>query len=289
MRVTIPEIKKMKERGVPIPMLTAYDAVTARLVEEADVPLILVGDSLGMVVLGYTDTTAVTMADMLHHVKAVMRGSRRALVVADMPFMSYTVSLERAMDNAARFIQEAGAQAVKLEGGQDVAHTIRRLVAAGIPVMGHVGLTPQQVLNLGGYRVQGRSLEAAEQVLRDALAVEAAGAFSVVLECIPAELARLITQTLEIPTIGIGAGPDCDGQVQVIHDLLGWIPDFTPKHAKRYADLGETIRGAARKFGEEVRARQFFPGERGLSLDEAVIRSLKDRLSRLRTGREECS
>lgn len=288
MRVTIPEIRKMKEQGIPIPMLTAYDAVTARLVEEAEVPLILVGDSLGMVVLGYTDTTAVTMDDMLHHVKAVMRGSRRALVVADMPFMSYHVSVERTLENAARFIQEAGAQAVKLEGGETVAHTIRRLVAAGIPVMGHVGLTPQQVLNLGGYRVQGRSLEAAEQILKDALAVEAAGCFAVVLECIPAELARLITETLEIPTIGIGAGPDCDGQVQVIHDLLGWIPDFTPKHAKRYADLGETIRGAARKFADEVRARQFLTAKRGVTLDETVLRSLKDRLSALRSNREEC-
>lgn len=288
MRATIPEIRKMKEQGIPIPMLTAYDAVTARLVEEAEVPLILVGDSLGMVVLGYTDTTAVTMDDMLHHVKAVMRGSRRALVVADMPFMSYHVSVERTLENAARFIQEAGAQAVKLEGGETVAHTIRRLVAAGIPVMGHVGLTPQQVLNLGGYRVQGRSLEAAEQILKDALAAEAAGSFAVVLECIPAELARLITETLEIPTIGIGAGPDCDGQVQVIHDLLGWIPDFTPKHAKRYADLGETIRGAARKFADEVRARQFLTAERGVTLDETVLRSLKDRLSALRSNREEC-
>ena len=287
MRVTIPEIRKMKEQGIPIPMLTAYDAVTARLVEEAEVPLILVGDSLGMVVLGYTDTTAVTMDDMLHHVKAVMRGSRRALVVADMPFMSYTVSLERAMDNAARFIQEAGAQAVKLEGGRSVAETVRRLVAAGIPVMGHVGLTPQQVLNLGGYRVQGRSLAAAEEIVRDAVAVETAGAFALVLECIPAELARLITESLGIPTIGIGAGPDCDGQVQVIHDLLGWIPDFTPKHAKRYADLGETIRNAARKFADEVRTRRFSIPERAVSMDDAVIRSLKDRLSTIRSPRED--
>ncbi len=289
MRVTIPEIRKMKARGIPIPMLTAYDAATARLLDEAEIPLLLVGDSLGMVVLGYADTTAVTMDDMLHHVKAVMRGSKRALVVADMPFMSYHVSVERALENAARFVQEAGTQAVKLEGGQAIAHTIRRMVAAGIPVMGHVGLTPQQVLNLGGYRVQGRSLEAAEQILKDALAVEAAGCFAVVLECIPAELARLITETLEIPTIGIGAGPDCDGQVQVIHDLLGWIPDFTPKHAKRYADLGEVIRGAARKYAEEVRGRQFFTAERGVPLDETVIRSLKDRLSALRANREECS
>jgi 3-methyl-2-oxobutanoate hydroxymethyltransferase len=264
-------------------MLTAYDAATARLLDEAGIPLLLVGDSLGMVVLGYADTTAVTMEDMLHHTKAVVRGSRRALVVADMPFMSYTVSIERALDNAARFVQEAGAQAVKLEGGEAVAETIRRLVAAGIPVMGHVGLTPQQVLNLGGFRVQGRSRDAAEQILRDALAVAAAGAFALVLECIPAELAGLITETLEIPTIGIGAGPDCDGQVQVIHDALGWIPDFTPKHAKRYADLDETIRGAAKRYADEVRAKRFPAAEHGAPLDEAVIRSLKDWLSAFRS------
>ncbi len=279
MRVTIPEIRKLKARGESIPMLTAYDAATARLLDEAGIPLLLVGDSLGMVVLGYADTTAVTMEEMLHHVKAVVRGSRRALVVADMPFMSYHVSVERAMDNAARFIQEAGAQAVKLEGGEAVAETIRRLVAAGIPVMGHVGLTPQQVLNLGGFKVQGRSLEAAEQIVKDAVAVEAAGAFAVVLECIPAELARLITEALEIPTIGIGAGPDCDGQVQVIHDLLGWIPDFTPRHARRYADLDETIKSAAGRYAEDVRAKRFPTAEQSASLDEAVIRALKDRLS----------
>lgn len=283
MRVTIAEIKAMKARGEPIPMLTAYDAATARLLDEAGIPLLLVGDSLGMVVLGYADTTAVTMDDMLRHVKAVARGSRRALVVADMPFMSYTVTVERALDNAARFIQEAGAQAVKLEGGTAVADTIRRLVAAGIPVMGHVGLTPQHVLTLGGYRVQGRSLEAAETVLRDAVAVEAAGAFAVVLECIPAELAGLVTETLEIPTIGIGAGPGCDGQVQVIHDLLGWIPDFTPRHAKRYAEIASLIQDAARRYVEEIRAKRFPASEHATSIDEAVLRSLKERLSAIRS------
>lgn len=282
MRVTIPEIKAMKARGELIPVLTAYDAATARLLDEAGIPLLLVGDSLGMVVLGYANTTAVTMDDMLRATQAVVRGSRRALVVADMPFMSYTVSLERALDNAARFIQEGGAQAVKLEGGEAVAETIRRLVAAGIPVMGHVGLTPQQVLNLGGYRVQGKSLEAAEKVLKDAVAVEAASAFSLVLECIPAELAGLITETLEIPTIGIGAGPACDGQVQVIHDLLGWIPDFTPRHAKRYAEMAELVRGAAKRYADEIRAKQFPAAEHSASLDDAVIRTLKDRLAVIR-------
>ncbi len=283
MRVTIPEIKAMKARGESIPVLTAYDAATARLLDEAGIPILLVGDSLGMVVLGHADTTAVTMEDMLRHVKAVVRGSRRALVVADMPFMSYTVSVERALDNAARFIQEGGAQAVKLEGGEPVAETIRRLVVAGIPVVGHVGLTPQQVLNLGGYRVQGRSLDAAENILKDAVAVEAAGGFALVLECIPAELARLISETLEIPTIGIGAGPGCDGQVQVVHDLLGWVPDFTPKHAKRYAEIAEIIRDAARRYAEEIRAKQFPTAEHSASLDDAVVRSLKERLSTIRS------
>jgi 3-methyl-2-oxobutanoate hydroxymethyltransferase len=283
MRVTVPEVRKMKGRE-PIPMLTAYDAPTARLLDEAGIPVLLVGDSLGMAVLGYADTTAVTMQDMLHHVKAVVRGSRRALVVADMPFMSYTVSVERALENAARLIQEGGAQAVKVEGGDAIAHTVRRLVGAGIPVMGHVGLTPQQVLNLGGYRVQGRALEAAEQILRDALAAQAAGAFALVLECIPVELARLITESVDIPTIGIGAGPHCDGQVQVIHDVLGWIPDFTPRHAKRYAELGSTIRDVAARYADEVRARRFPAPEHATALDDAVMVALRDRLAAMRAG-----
>lgn len=284
MRITVRDIRAMKARGEPIPMLTAYDTPTARLLDAAGVPILLVGDSLGMVVLGYEDTTAVTMEDMVHHVKAVVRGSTRACIVADMPFMSYTVSVERALDNAARLIQEAGAQAVKLEGGTAVAEIIRRVVAAGIPVMGHVGLTPQQVLNLGGYRVQGRSLADAEGILRDAIAVEAAGAFAVVLECIPSELAALVTETLAIPTIGIGAGPACDGQVQVIHDLVGWNPDFTPKHAKRYAELGAALKSAAEEYLADVRGKQFPGPEHGWSLDEGVRRALKDRIAAIRGG-----
>ncbi len=282
MPVTIPEIRAMKTRGEPIVMLTAYDATMARLLDELGIPMLLVGDSLGMVVLGYADTTAVTVEDMLHHTKAVMRGRRRSLVVADMPFLSYTVSVERALENAGRFIQEAGAHAVKLEGGESIAPTIRRLVAAGVPVMGHVGLTPQHVLVQGGYRIQGRSAPAAEQVLRDALAVEAAGAFSVVLECIPAELAGLVTEALEIPTIGIGAGPRCDGQVQVIHDLLGAIPDFTPRHAKRYAELAAMVRTAVERYAEEVRARRFPEAAHGTSMDEATVRAVRERLGALR-------
>ncbi|MBI4247142.1 MAG: 3-methyl-2-oxobutanoate hydroxymethyltransferase [Candidatus Rokubacteria bacterium] len=284
MPVTIPEIRAMKKRGEPIAMLTAYDATTARLLDEAGIPLLLVGDSLGMVVLGYADTTAVTLEDMLHHTKAVVRGRRRALVVADMPFMSYTVSVERALENAARFIRDAGAQAVKVEGGETIAPTIRRLVEAGVPVMAHIGLTPQHVLVQGGYRVQGRSAPAAEQVLRDALAVEAAGAFSVVLECIPTELAALVSEALEIPTIGIGAGPHCDGQVQVIHDLLGAIPDFTPRHAKRYAETAAMLRTAVERYVEEVRARRFPEAAHGTSMDEAIVRALRERLGTLRGG-----
>ncbi|OLC12752.1 MAG: 3-methyl-2-oxobutanoate hydroxymethyltransferase [Candidatus Rokubacteria bacterium 13_1_40CM_69_27] len=284
MPVTIPEIQAMKTRGEPIAMLTAYDATTARLLDEVGIPILLVGDSLGMVVLGYADTTAVTMEDMLHHTKAVVRGRRRALVVADMPFLSSTVSAERALENAGRFIQEAGAHAVKVEGGETIAPTIRRLLAAGVPVMGHVGLTPQHVLVQGGYRVQGRSAPAAEQVLRDALAVEAAGAFSVVLECIPTELAALITEALEIPTIGIGAGPHCDGQVQVIHDLVGAIPDFTPRHAKRYVELAAMVRAAVDRYAEEVRTRLFPEPAHGTSMDEAIVQTLRERLGSLRAG-----
>ncbi len=284
MPVTIPEIHAMKTRDEPIAMLTAYDATTARLFDEVGIPILLVGDSLGMVVLGYADTTAVTMEDMLHHTKAVVRGRRRALVVADMPFLSSTVSAERALENAGRFIQEAGAHAVKVEGGETIAPTIRRLLAAGVPVMGHVGLTPQHVLVQGGYRVQGRSAPAAEQVLRDALAVEAAGAFSVVLECIPTELAALITEALEIPTIGIGAGPHCDGQVQVIHDLVGAIPDFTPRHAKRYVELAAMVRAAVDRYAEEVRTRLFPEPAHGTSMDEAIVQTLRERLGSLRAG-----
>lgn len=284
MPVTISEIRGMKTRGEPIAMLTAYDATTARLLDEIGIPVLLVGDSLGMVVLGYADTTAVTLDDMLHHTKAVVRGRRRALVVADMPFMTYTVSAEQAMLNAARFIQEAGAHAVKIEGGETIAPTIRRLVAAGVPVMGHIGLTPQHVLVQGGYRVQGRSAPAAEQVLRDAVAVEAAGAFSIVLECIPSELAALVTEALEIPTIGIGAGLQCDGQVQVIHDMLGAIPDFAPRHAKRYAETAAMLRGAVERYIEEVRTRRFPEAAHATSMDASIVRALKERLQSFRNS-----
>ncbi len=280
MRVTPPDLRRMKERGEPIVVLTAYDAPTARIVDEAGIPVLLVGDSLGMVVLGYENTTTVTMEEMLHHVRAVVRASRRALVVADMPFMSYTVTVERALDNAARFIQGGGAQAVKVEGGERVAHTVQRMVEGGIPVMGHLGLTPQQVLNLGGYKVQGRSAETAEQIVRDAILLEEAGAFSLVLECIPAPLGQLISESLRIPTIGIGAGPGCDGQVQVLHDILGLWPEFTPKHAKVYAPLAQEIAQAVSRYSEEVRNREFPAQEQSYGMDPDLIQTLRERIRR---------
>jgi 3-methyl-2-oxobutanoate hydroxymethyltransferase len=260
-RVSIQDLKAMKQQGEKIAMLTAYDYPTARLLDQAGVPIILVGDSLGMVVLGYSSTLPVTMADMLHHVSAVVRGTQRAHVVADMPFMSYQAGPDDALRNAGRFLQEAGAQSVKLEGGVSVAETVRRLVEAGIPVMGHIGLTPQSVNQFGGYKVQGKTPAAAVKLLNDAMALEQAGAYAMVLETIPAPLGKLVSERVSIPTIGIGAGPYCDGQVQVLHDMLGLYPDFVPKHAKQYAHLAEDIGRAVREYLAEVQEGHF-PTER---------------------------
>jgi 3-methyl-2-oxobutanoate hydroxymethyltransferase len=260
-RVSIQDLKAMKQQGEKIAMLTAYDYPTARLLDQAGVPIILVGDSLGMVVLGYSSTLPVTMADMLHHVSAVVRGTQRAHVVADMPFMSYQAGPDDALRNAGRFLQEAGAQSVKLEGGVSVAETVRRLVEAGIPVMGHIGLTPQSVNQFGGYKVQGKTPAAAVKLLNDAMALEQAGAYAMVLETIPAPLGKLVSERVSIPTIGIGAGPYCDGQVQVLHDMLGLYPDFVPKHAKQYAHLAEDIGRAVREYLAEVQEGSF-PSER---------------------------
>jgi len=257
MRVTINQIKEMKARAEKIVMLTAYDYSTARLIDEAEIPLILVGDSLGMVVLGYESTIPVTMEEMLHHTKAVVRGAKKAMVIGDMPFMTYHVSVEDALRNAARFIQEAGAQAVKLEGGVTVAETVRRIVDCGIPVMGHIGLTPQSIHQLGGFKMQGKTPEAAARLLEDAKALEQAGAFAVVLETIPGNLARLITDKTDIPTIGIGAGPECDGQVQVINDILGSFTDFVPRHAKQYVKLTDIISKAVTQYRDEVKSGTF--------------------------------
>jgi 3-methyl-2-oxobutanoate hydroxymethyltransferase len=274
MRITISQIKDMKPKGEKIAMLTAYDYSTARIVDEVGIPLILVGDSLGMVVLGYESTIPVTMEDMLHHVKAVVRGTKRAMVIADMPFMTYHINVEDALRNAARFIQEAGAQAVKLEGGVNVAEKIRRIVESGIPVMGHIGLTPQSIHQFGGYKVQGKTPETAIKLLKDAQAVEEAGAFAIVMETVPTQLAALITQKLGIPTIGIGAGNGCDGQVQVINDILGWFTDFVPKHTKQYVRLADIMSNALSQYYDEVRAGTFPTEKQSFFMDESILAGL---------------
>lgn len=268
--VTTTSLRAAKEAGRRIVMLTAYDVAGARMADAAGVDVILVGDSLGMVVLGHDSTLPVTMDDMLHHTAAVSRGVERALVVADMPFMSYQVSAEEALYNAGRFLAEAGAAAVKLEGGSSVAGTVGRLVEAGIPVMGHLGLTPQSVHALGGYSVQGKEAAAAVKLVEDARALQDAGAFSIVLECIPAELASVVSRDLLIPTIGIGAGAGCDGEVQVYHDLLGYT-DRVPKHAKPYAEVGRIAREAMERFVADVRDGAFPGEEQCTRMDAAAL------------------
>ncbi|OGO41699.1 MAG: 3-methyl-2-oxobutanoate hydroxymethyltransferase [Chloroflexi bacterium RBG_16_58_8] len=275
MRVTINQIKEMKQQGEKISMLTAYDYTTAKLVDEAGVPLILVGDSLGMVVLGYESTIPVTLEVMLHHTKAVVRGTKKALVIGDMPFMTYHVSMEDALRNAARFIQEAGCQSVKLEGGVTVADKVKRLVECGIPVMGHIGLTPQSINQFGGHKIQGKTPEAARRLLDDAQALDRAGAFAVVLETVPAPLAALITKKISIPTIGIGAGAGCNGQVQVINDILGSYTDFVPKHAKQYAKLAGIVLNAISQYHAEVKSGTFPTEAQSFPMDESVLEGLK--------------
>jgi 3-methyl-2-oxobutanoate hydroxymethyltransferase len=270
-RVTVADIAKMRADGRRIAMLTAYDYPTARIVDEAGIPLILVGDSLGMVMLGYEETVRVTMEEMLHHVKAVVRGTRRTLVVADMPFLSYGVNEEASLANAGRFISEGGAHAVKVEGGVRSARTIETIARSGIPVMGHIGLTPQSVYGLGGHRVQGKTIESARKMLADAFAVQESGAFAVVLELVPAELAEAVTERLKIPTIGIGAGAGCSGQVQVITDILGLTYGFIPKHAKKYDDLGVRIGDAVKAYASEVAAGTFPGSENSTSMDPDVL------------------
>jgi 3-methyl-2-oxobutanoate hydroxymethyltransferase len=252
-KVRAPDLTLMKERGERIVMLTAYDATMARLFDRAGIDLLLVGDSLGHAILGMDTTIPVTLEAVLHHTLAVTRGASRALVVADMPFLTYQVSSEQALRNAARLFQEGGASAVKLEGGLAVANTVRRLTQSGLPVMGHVGLTPQHVHRLGGMRRQARDDEAAHDLLQDALALEDAGAFAIVLEAIPDDVARDVTSRLRIPTIGIGAGPHCDGQVLVSYDLLGLFDSFVPPFVKQYAHLGDSILSAAKHYASEVR------------------------------------
>ena len=274
MRITINQIKDMKQKGEKIAMLTAYDYSTAKIIDEVGIPLILVGDSLGMVVLGYESTIPVTMEEMLHHTKAVVRGTKQAMVIGDMPFMTYHISVDDALKNAARFIQEAGAQAIKLEGGVTVAEKVRRIVECGIPVMGHIGLTPQSIHQFGGFKVQGRSPEAAVKMLKDAQALEEAGAFAIVLETVPTPLATLITQKISIPTIGIGAGIGCDGQVQVINDILGSFADFVPKHAKQYAKLTDIMSSAITEYYNEVKVGIFPTDKQSFSMDESILAEL---------------
>jgi 3-methyl-2-oxobutanoate hydroxymethyltransferase len=268
-KVSTRTFRQKKQRGEPITMLTAYDFMTARAVDQAGVDCILVGDSLGMVVLGYPNTLPVTMEDMLHHCKAVARGASAALLVGDMPFMSYQVSVAEAVRNAGRFLQEAGMEGVKLEGGRERAEAVRQIVAAGIPVMGHIGLTPQSVAQFGGFVPQGKTAAAARRLLEDAQILQEAGCFSIVLESVPAQLAELISQQLDIPTIGIGAGVGCDGQVLVIHDLLGLFDRFTPKFVKQYRTMHRDIVAALAEYKEEVEARAFPANEHSLFMDEA--------------------
>ncbi len=260
-KVTVPEIMNMKQEGEKITALTAYDYSFARILDQAGVDILLVGDSLGSVIQGQESTLPVTLEEMIYHTKAVVRGRNRALVVADMPFLSFQVSLEEAKRNAGRFLQEARAEAVKIEGGVSVHRTIEEIVQMGIPVMGHVGLTPQSIHRFGGYKVQGKERKQREIILQDALAVEEGGAFSVVLEGIPMDLAEEITQRLSIPTIGIGAGVNCDGQILVVHDMLGLFDKFTPKFVKRYADLKGIMADAVKNYISDVR-KENFPDEK---------------------------
>ena len=255
-KLTIPDIRNRKN-ATPISVMTAYDYPWAKLVDEAGIDIVLVGDSLGMVVLGYPDTVSVTMEEMIHHTKAVVRGVERALVVTDMPFGSYNSSIPAAINNATRILKEGRADAVKIEGGVDMAATVAAIVRAGIPVQGHIGLTPQTATSLGGFKVQGKSAQAAKQLIEDARALEEAGCFSIVLEAIPAPLAEHITREIAIPTIGIGAGPCCDGQVLVIHDLVGLYDRFTPKFVKQYAKVSESVAAALAQYKADVESRAF--------------------------------
>jgi 3-methyl-2-oxobutanoate hydroxymethyltransferase len=270
-RLTVSDIARMYAEGRRIAMLTAYDYPTARILDEAGIPMLLVGDSLGQMMLGYETTVRVSMAEMLHHTKAVVRGASHALVVADMPFLTYGVTAEASVENAGVFLRDGAAQAVKIEGGTRSARTIEALTRAGIPVMGHIGLTPQSIHQIGKIRVQGKTKSTARQLLADALAVQEAGGFAVVLELLPEQLAAAITQRLSIPTIGIGAGAGCSGQVQVITDLLGLSADYIPKHARRYAELRTTIRDAVLAYAADVEAGTFPGPDETVRMDDAVL------------------
>jgi len=274
-KIPIPEFKELKKQGKKIRMVTAYDYPTAVIIEKTDIEMILVGDSLGMVVLGYDGTVPVTVEDIIHHAKPVVKGAPNTHIVADMPFMSYQVSIEDAIRNAGRLIKESGADSVKLEGGLDYAPTVKAIVKAGIPVMGHIGLTPQTAGSLGGFKVQGKDAKAAQDLIDSAIALEDAGAFAIVLECIPAPLAKIISQKLTIPTIGIGAGVYCDGQVLVTQDMLGLFDRFVPKFVKQYAQIGQLELEAFNKYAEEVALGVFPDDAHSFTMKEEVIKQLE--------------
>lgn len=270
-RLTIADIARMYADGERFAAITAYDYPTARIVDEAGIPLILVGDSLGMVMLGYDSTVRVSIDEMLHHTRAVSRGAKRALVVGDMPFLSYGVSISESVEHAGRFLSEAFAQTVKVEGGVRSAKTIEAIVASGIPVMAHIGLTPQAVNQLGGFRVQGKSKDSARSLIADAIAVQEAGAFAVVLELVPAELARAITERLSIPTIGIGAGPHTSAEIQVITDVTGLTQGYTPRHARRFGEVGEALAAAVSAYQEAVVVGEFPAAAESSKMDEQIL------------------
>ena len=274
MKNTVTTLQQQKRDGSKISMLTCYDYTTACLVEQAGVNAVLIGDSLGMTMLGYSDTLPVTMEDMIHHTRAVSHGLHDTFLVADMPFLSYQTSVYDAVANAGRLVKEGHAQAVKLEGGASVVEQIRAIVKADIPVCAHIGLTPQSINAFGGFKVQGKDAARARQVVEDALAVQEAGAFSVVLECVPAKLAKIVTEKLSIPTIGIGAGPDCDGQILVYQDMLGMYKDFSPKFVKHFANVGDSILEAFNKYDSEVKTSAFPSEEHCFKIDEEVLEKL---------------
>lgn len=280
--ITIQDLQDMKAHGERIAALTAYDYTSAQIVESAGIPLILVGDSLGMVVLGHETTIPVTLAEMVHHTRAVVRGAKKALVIADMPFLTYQVSPGQALENAGRMMSQSGCRGVKIEGGAEMVGAVERLVQTGIPVLGHIGYTPQSAHLFGRSRVQGRSLDCGLKLARDALALEAAGAFAVVLELVPRQLAAEITARLRIPTIGIGSGAQCDGEIQVFHDVFGLFNDFCPRHTKRYANVAELIAEAATRYKSEVGAGEFPDAAHAVGMDADVMARIRAHLDRER-------
>jgi 3-methyl-2-oxobutanoate hydroxymethyltransferase len=276
-KVTTTTLANMKASGDKITMATAYDYASARVVDEAGIDMILVGDSLGMVVLGYENTLSVTLDDMIHHGKAVVRGTKRAMVVIDLPFMTYQVTTEEAVRNAGRVVQETGAPAVKLEGGEEMAKTVKKIVRAGIPVVGHIGLTPQSVGQMGGFVVQGKNEKVAKQMIKDALAIEDAGACSIVIEGVPWQLVQLITEKLSVPTIGIGAGVHCDGQVLVYHDILGLQTDLRPKFVKQFGQFYNPMVEAVKVYAQEVKSSTFPAKEHTFTMDETIVEKLREK------------